>query len=374
MTRSPSSRPTTRDRGQIREAIAATCAAAPATSRSSTPSARGREVARGRAEGRTGRRRAVAARNGRRDVGVIGKRTLSSTREKVTGSGLHGRHQAAGDADGEDPALAPSVRAHRGDRHAPRRGPDGRARRHPRPRVDVALRRAPVSKDETAWPWKGPVRGRRRRGRRRDDEETALEAMRLIDVRYEPFHPISTSRTGSRSPRSPSTTRRRGTNVHKSSSRTSGTWTPRSRIAPRRLARFKFAVTTRSPSPMRHRALRSRRAPHIWSATQVPHYVHRALAEVLEIDMHRIRVIGRWSGCVRRQERPLSARDDRRPPFAPDEAPREDPLRSRGGLPDESRAASDEDEHEIGATADGMLTALDLKASSTAGRGGRSAS
>src|SRR5207245_9184880 len=34
----------------------------------------------------------------------------------------------------------------------------------------------------------------------------------------------------------------------------------------------------------------------VWSSTQVVHYVHRALSKVLELPMHRIRVIGAAHG------------------------------------------------------------------------------
>jgi len=83
-------------------------------------------------------------------------------------------------------------------------------------------------------------------------------------------------------------------------------------IAPRRLARLQ--VRARDPaftSPTAYRALRSRRAPHIWSRrrcrTTCTERSRRCSRSTCSI-----RVIGRWSGCVRRQERPLSARDDRR--------------------------------------------------------------
>jgi CO/xanthine dehydrogenase Mo-binding subunit len=100
----------------------------------------------------------------------------------------------------------------------------------------------------------------------------------------------------------------------------------------------------------------------VWSATQVPHYLHRALAAVMDMQMHRIRVIrpmvgGAFGGksdpfphemiaalLSRRTRRPVKILFDREEVF----------LTNHGRHPTRTDMA-------MGVGEDGRLTALDLR-------------
>ncbi len=71
----------------------------------------------------------------------------------------------------------------------------------------------------------------------------------------------------------------------------------------------------------------------LWSSTQVPHYLHRTLAKVLELPASRIRVIAApRRRRLRRQERPLLARDRRGQAGHRHRPPGEDHAHARGGV------------------------------------------
>jgi 4-hydroxybenzoyl-CoA reductase alpha subunit len=101
----------------------------------------------------------------------------------------------------------------------------------------------------------------------------------------------------------------------------------------------------------------------VWSATQVPHYLHRDLAAVMDLPMHRVRVIrpmvgGGFGGksdpfphemiaalLSRKTGRPVKIRFDREEVF----------LTNHGRHPTKTKIR-------VGCTADGRLTGLDLDA------------
>ena len=226
----------------------------------------------------------------------------------------------------------------------------------------------PVSKDETALAL-GKVRyvGDAVAAVAADDEEIALEAIRLIEVRYEPLKPVMTIDDGlapADDPIHPGTVA--GTNVHKAVEQTFGdVETAFARAAVVESHQFKFAAVTHAFTEphcvIAHYDHEDRLT--LWSATQVPHYVHRALAEVLEMDMHRIRVIrpmvgGAFGGksdpfphemtaalLSRRTRRPVKILFDREEVF----------LTNHGRHPTRT-------EMRMAASEEGLLTALELDA------------
>jgi 4-hydroxybenzoyl-CoA reductase alpha subunit len=200
-----------------------------------------------------------------------------------------------------------------------------------------------------------------------EDEETAIDAIRLIDVRYEQLDPILTIDQGMAKTDEPIHEKSvGGTNIHKAVEQefgdVDGAFASAAFVERRH---FKFAAVTHAFTE-----------PHcvighydhdgrltLWSATQVPHYVHRALAEVMEMDMHRIRVIrpmvgGAFGGksdpfphemiaalLSRRTLRPVKILFDREEVF----------LTNHGRHPTRTEMA-------IGIDTEGMLSGLDLKA------------
>jgi 4-hydroxybenzoyl-CoA reductase alpha subunit len=226
----------------------------------------------------------------------------------------------------------------------------------------------PISKDETAMAV-GKVRyiGDAVAAVAAADEETALEALRLIDVRYELLKPILTIDDGLAETDDPIHEKTvAGTNVHKAVEQEFGDVEgamASSALVERR--RFKFAPVTHAftePHCVVARFDHDGRLT-IWSATQVPHYVHRALAEVLQMEMHRIRVIrpmvgGAFGGksdpfphemiaalLARKTMRPVKILFDREEVF----------LTNHGRHPTRTDMA-------LAVSGDGRLAALDLKA------------
>lgn len=226
----------------------------------------------------------------------------------------------------------------------------------------------PISKDETALAL-GKVRyvGDAVAAVAADSEEIALEALRLIDVRYEQLEPVMTIDDGLAKTDEPIHEKTvGGTNVHKAVDQEFGDVEgalASAAFVERR--HFKFAAVTHAFTE-----------PHcviahfdhdgrltLWSATQVPHYVHRALAEVMEMEMHRIRVIrpmvgGAFGGksdpfphemiaalLSRRTRRPVKILFDREEVF----------LTNHGRHPTRTEMA-------IAVDRKGKVTALDLKA------------
>ncbi len=200
-----------------------------------------------------------------------------------------------------------------------------------------------------------------------DDEEIALEAVRLIDVSYRPLPPvlaIDDALGPTDVPIHDKTVA--GTNVQKSVEQSFGD-VEAALAASAFVERHQFGF-----APVTHAFTE----PHcvvadydhaglltVWSATQVPHYLHRALSEVLGMEMHRVRVIrpmvgGAFGGksdpfphemiaalLSRRARRPVKILFDREEVF----------LTNHGRHPTRTWMT-------MGASREGRLTGLDLKA------------
>jgi len=226
----------------------------------------------------------------------------------------------------------------------------------------------PISKDETAMAF-GKVRyvGDAVAAVAAEDEETALEAIRLIEVRYEPIKPVMTIDDGLEPASDPIHEKTvGGTNIHKAVEQNFGDVDKElARAAAVESHSFRFAAVTHAFTEphcvIAHHDHDGRLT--LWSATQVPHYVHRALAEVMQMDMHRIRVIrpmvgGAFGGksdpfphemtaalLSRRTKRPVKILFDREEVF----------LTNHGRHPTRT-------EMTMAASEDGIVTALELDA------------
>ena len=131
------------------------------------------------------------------------------------------------------------------------------------------------------------------------DEDTAFDAMNLIEVEYEPLKPVASIEDAL------NTTEPRiheygdGGNVHKKVSLEFGDM--EEGFAKADLIRedtFFYEGNTHLPLEQ-HAAVAHYDADEkltLWSSTQTPHYVHRALAKVLEIPASHIRVIATPNG------------------------------------------------------------------------------
>ncbi len=200
-----------------------------------------------------------------------------------------------------------------------------------------------------------------------DDEECALDALRHIDVRYEPLPPILTIDEALKEtdhPIHPKTVD--GTNIQKAVDQNFGDVDAAfAASAFVEHHRFQFAPVTHAFTEphcvIAHYDHDGRLT--VWSATQVPHYLHRALAAVMGMEMHRIRVVrpmvgGAFGGksdpfphemiaalLARRARRPVKILFDREEVF----------LTNHGRHPTRT-------DMKIGVSKEGKITALDLKA------------
>ncbi|HKY32242.1 MAG TPA: xanthine dehydrogenase family protein molybdopterin-binding subunit [Candidatus Polarisedimenticolia bacterium] len=225
----------------------------------------------------------------------------------------------------------------------------------------------PVSRDETAMAV-DRVRyiGDCVAGVAADDEEIALEAVRRIEVAYEPLEPVLTLDEALKPAAVPIHDRTlAGTNVQKAVDQSFGDVEAAfaaSAFVERRQFRF-AAVTHAFTEPhcvIAHWDHDGRLT--VWSATQVPHYLHRALSEVTGMPMHLIRIIrpmvgGAFGGksdpfphemiaalLSRRTRRPVKILFDREEVF----------LTHHGRHPTRTDMA-------MGVSSEGRLTGLDLK-------------
>jgi len=226
----------------------------------------------------------------------------------------------------------------------------------------------PISEDETALAVdKAIFIGDNIAAVAADDEEIALAALRLIEVEYEElpeYRKIEDSLKPAEELIHPGTVN--GTNIHKEVDQNFGEANAaRVRSTFVREAQYDFlGVTHGFTEPhcvIAHYDADNRMT--IWSAQQVPHYLHRALAQVLEMPMHRIRVIrpmvgGAFGGksdpfphemvaalLSRKCRRPVKILFDREEVF----------ISNHGRHPTQTKIAMGMDET-------GKLTFLDLKA------------
>jgi 4-hydroxybenzoyl-CoA reductase alpha subunit len=154
----------------------------------------------------------------------------------------------------------------------------------------------PISEDETAMAVDKVIYiGDCVAGIAADDEEIALKALSLIKVEYEElpeYRKIEDSLKPAAEPIHPETVN--GTNIHKEVGQNFGdVEAARAGSVYVGEAEFEFdGVTHAFTEPhcvIAHYDADDRMT--LWSAQQVPHYLHRSLAKVLNMPMHRIRVI-----------------------------------------------------------------------------------
>jgi 4-hydroxybenzoyl-CoA reductase subunit alpha len=134
------------------------------------------------------------------------------------------------------------------------------------------------------------------------DEEVAAAALDAIRVSYEPLRPVMSIEEALQEPfdepiHDPALTRQRG-NIHRLVNHEFGDVEAGFAAADYvREDLFFYQGNTHLPMEQ-HSALATYEDGRLtlWSSTQVVHYVHRTLAKVLELPMHRIRVIGAAHG------------------------------------------------------------------------------
>ncbi|NIR51243.1 molybdopterin-dependent oxidoreductase [candidate division KSB1 bacterium] len=161
----------------------------------------------------------------------------------------------------------------------------------------------PISKDEIALPKPG-AKGREGKvlyvgdcvaAVAADNEEIALEALKLLEIEWQDLRPIIRTEHGLNKTDEPLQDRtENGTNVQKSVHQHFGD-------VPQALKNSRYVQThdfefvglnhafTEPIASIAHYDADDRLT--VWSAQQVPHYLHRSLTEVMEMPMHRIRVI-----------------------------------------------------------------------------------
>ena len=126
------------------------------------------------------------------------------------------------------------------------------------------------------------------------DEETAEEAVRKIKVTYEDLTPVMSIADGVRPTTEPIQAYAEQGNIHKTISFEFGNTTAALDNADLVLDdTFFYQGNTHLPMEQ-HAAVASYQPDGkliLWSATQTPHYVHRALARVLEMPSNRIQVV-----------------------------------------------------------------------------------
>ncbi|MGD8377927.1 MAG: molybdopterin-dependent oxidoreductase [Acidobacteriota bacterium] len=154
----------------------------------------------------------------------------------------------------------------------------------------------PISRDETAMAVeKVKYIGDCVAGVAAEDEEIALEALRRIEVEYDVLPAVLTIDEALRPTDDPIHPHgKNGTNIHKQVQQEFGDVGEALGSAAHVASdRFHFiGVTHAFTEPhvcIAHYTAEGRLT--VWSAQQVPHYLHRALAEVMGMDMHRVRVI-----------------------------------------------------------------------------------
>jgi 4-hydroxybenzoyl-CoA reductase subunit alpha len=131
------------------------------------------------------------------------------------------------------------------------------------------------------------------------DEDVAFDAMNLIEVEYEPLQTISSIAEGVMIDEPRIHDYGDGGNVHKKVSLEFGE-TSEGFAAADLVREDTFFYEGNTHLPMEQHAavahFDSDKKLTLWSATQTPHYVHRALAKVLELPASHIRVIATPNG------------------------------------------------------------------------------
>ena len=131
------------------------------------------------------------------------------------------------------------------------------------------------------------------------DEDAAFDALDLIDVEYEPLPPIGTIEEGLAAAATPIHDYGDSGNIHKLVSMEFGD-TEEGFARADRIYEDLFFYEGNTHLPLEQHAAVADFGPDgkltLWSSTQTPHYVHRALAKVLEMPAAKIRVIATPNG------------------------------------------------------------------------------
>ena len=131
------------------------------------------------------------------------------------------------------------------------------------------------------------------------DEDAAFDALDLIDVRYEPLLPVGTLEEGLAPAATPIHDYGDAGNIHKLVAMEFGDTEDGFARADRVYEDLYFYEGNTHLPLEQHAAVADFSADGkltLWSSTQTPHYVHRALAKVLEMPPARIRVIATPNG------------------------------------------------------------------------------
>jgi len=131
------------------------------------------------------------------------------------------------------------------------------------------------------------------------DEDAAFAALDLIDVRYEPVPPVGTIEEGLAPTPDPIHDYGDAGNIHKLVAMEFGDTEEGFARADRVYDHLYFYEGNTHLPIEQHAAVADYGADSkltLWSSTQTPHYVHRALAKVLEMPAARIRVIATPNG------------------------------------------------------------------------------
>ena len=131
------------------------------------------------------------------------------------------------------------------------------------------------------------------------DEETAEEAARAIRVDYEDFTPVMSIPEGVTDTENPIHSYAEAGNIHKTIALDFGD-TDQALAEADLLLDDRFFYQGNTHLPLEQHAAVAHARPDgklvLWSSTQTPHYVHRALERVLEMPAHRIQVIATPNG------------------------------------------------------------------------------
>ena len=131
------------------------------------------------------------------------------------------------------------------------------------------------------------------------DEDTAAEALAAIDVEYEPLPPVGTMEEGLAPAEPPIHDYGDAGNIHKLVAMEFGD-TAEGFARADRVYEDLFFYEGSTHLPLEQHAAVADFGPDgkltVWSSTQTPHYVHRALAKVLELPPAKIRVIATPNG------------------------------------------------------------------------------
>jgi aerobic-type carbon monoxide dehydrogenase small subunit (CoxS/CutS family) len=274
-------------RERIRRRSRATCAAAPATSRSTR---RSRPPPRSWSASHESHRQAAPARR--------------RPRQGHRPDALRRRPRPAAHAAHAPPSVSPSPRAHRTNRNRKSQGPSGRAPRADGKDFPVSFGILPVTQDEYPLaPEHVRYVGDPVAAVVAKDEQTASEALDLIEVKYKLLKTISDPMEALQNPEPRIHAYSELGNIHRLQAfEFSGRSNEVTEAidASDHVFEDLFFYEGNTHLPIEQHAsvaeVDGEGKLTLWSSTQVPHYVHRSLARVLQLPPTQIRVIATPNG------------------------------------------------------------------------------